>query len=80
MGMLSGVKPLMIDRSETALIAMFLKCHCIGKQFPQLTERVDATTDVHLSALDLLLLRCGKSCKAFEEENVICSSLETWLI
>jgi hypothetical protein len=39
-----------------------------------LTERVRATPDVDLCALDLPLLRCGKSCKEFEQELMKCSS------
>jgi Fungal N-terminal domain of STAND proteins len=39
-----------------------------------LTETVSATTDVDLSALDLPLLRCGNSCKEFEQEIMKCSS------
>ena len=39
-----------------------------------LTETVSGTTDVHLSALDLPLLRCGNSCKEFEQEIMKCSS------
>jgi hypothetical protein len=38
-----------------------------------LTETVNATTDVDLSALDLPLLRCGNSCKDFEQEIMKCS-------
>ena len=39
-----------------------------------LAETVGATTDVDLSALDLPLLRCGNSCKEFEQEILKCSS------
>ena len=39
-----------------------------------LTETVSATTDVDLTALDLPLLRCGNSCKEFEQEIMKCSS------
>jgi hypothetical protein len=39
-----------------------------------LTETVNATTDVDLSALDLPLLRCGNACKEFEREIMKCSS------
>jgi hypothetical protein len=39
-----------------------------------LTETVNATTDVDLSALDLPLLRCGNACKEFEQEIMKCSS------
>jgi hypothetical protein len=39
-----------------------------------LTETISATTDVDLSALGLPLLRCGKSCKEFEQEIMKCSS------
>jgi Fungal N-terminal domain of STAND proteins len=39
-----------------------------------LAETVSATTDVDLSALDLPLLRCGNSCKEFEQEIKKCST------
>lgn len=39
-----------------------------------LTETVSASTDVNLAALDLPLLRCGNSCKEFEQEIIKCSS------
>ncbi|KIW87200.1 uncharacterized protein Z519_12102 [Cladophialophora bantiana CBS 173.52] len=39
-----------------------------------LTETVGTITDVDLSALDLPLLRCGNSCKEFEQEIKKCSS------
>ena len=39
-----------------------------------LAETVSATTDVDLSALDLPLLRCGNSCKEFEQEIMKCST------
>lgn len=39
-----------------------------------LTERVKGSDDADLSALDLPLLRCGSSCKEFEEEIKKCSS------
>jgi hypothetical protein len=39
-----------------------------------LTERVAATNDVDLSALNIPLLRCGRACKEFEQEVVKCSS------
>ncbi|KAM5456901.1 hypothetical protein MaudCBS49596_001143 [Microsporum audouinii] len=37
-----------------------------------LTEFVEATTDCDLSPLDLPLLRCGNSCKEFEQELLKC--------
>jgi Fungal N-terminal domain of STAND proteins len=40
----------------------------------QLSETVSATTDLDLSTLDLPLLRCGNSCKEFEQEILKCSS------
>jgi hypothetical protein len=39
-----------------------------------LTETVRDITDVDLSALDLPLLRCGNSCREFEQEIKKCSS------
>ena len=39
-----------------------------------LTDIVNATTDIDLSALDLPLLRCGNACKEFEQEITKCSS------
>jgi hypothetical protein len=39
-----------------------------------LTETINATTDVDLSALDLPLLRCGNACKEFEQELLKCMS------
>lgn len=39
-----------------------------------LTETVSATTDVDLSALEIPLLRCGKSCEEFEKEIMKCLS------
>lgn len=39
-----------------------------------LTEIVNATTDIDLSALDLPLLRCGKACEEFQQEILKCSS------
>ena len=39
-----------------------------------LAETVSTTTNIELSALDLPLLRCGKSCKEFEQELMKCSS------
>lgn len=39
-----------------------------------LNETISATTDEALSALDLPLLRCGNSCKEFEQEIIKCTS------
>lgn len=39
-----------------------------------LNERVRATTDAELSALDLPLQRCGNACKEFEEILLKCQS------
>jgi hypothetical protein len=39
-----------------------------------LTETVGASTKADLSALSLPLLRCGRSCKEFEQEIIKCSS------
>jgi hypothetical protein len=39
-----------------------------------LSEKVAATTDDELSALNLPLLRCGKACQEFEQELLKCSS------
>ncbi|GAD99934.1 conserved hypothetical protein [Paecilomyces variotii No. 5] len=39
-----------------------------------LTDLVNSTADVNLSALELPLLRCGNACKEFEEELTKCSS------
>ena len=39
-----------------------------------LTQTVNATTDVDLSALELPLLRCGTACKDFEEKITKLSS------
>lgn len=39
-----------------------------------LTETVDATTDIDLSALELPLLRCGKACEEFQQEILKCLS------
>lgn len=39
-----------------------------------LTETASAATGEELSALDLPLLRCGNSCKEFEQELIKCSS------
>ncbi|KAH8799707.1 hypothetical protein F5884DRAFT_114522 [Xylogone sp. PMI_703] len=39
-----------------------------------LTETINNTTDVDLSALDLPLRRCGNACKEFQDEILKCSS------
>ncbi|TQB67497.1 hypothetical protein MPDQ_005479, partial [Monascus purpureus] len=39
-----------------------------------LTDLVNSTADVDLSAPELPLLRCGNACKEFEEELIKCSS------
>jgi Fungal N-terminal domain of STAND proteins len=39
-----------------------------------LTETVDASNNADLSALSLPLLRCGHSCREFQEEIIKCSS------
>ena len=40
----------------------------------QLIETLGATIDEAVSTLDLALLRCGNSCKDFEQEIIECSS------
>jgi hypothetical protein len=39
-----------------------------------LTDTINATADLDLSALELPLRRCGEACKEFEHELVKCSS------
>ena len=39
-----------------------------------LTDTVNATSDLDLSALNIPLLRCGNACEDFEKEIVKCSS------
>lgn len=40
----------------------------------QLTDTINATTELDLSSLDLPLRRCGNACKEFKQELEKCSS------
>jgi len=46
----------------------------LSRVLGHLVETFSATIDDEVSALDLPLLRCGNSCKDFEQEIIKCSS------
>jgi hypothetical protein len=52
----------------------------LSKVLRSLIEAVGAATNIHLSALNLPLLRCGNACKEFEQEirNYLSRSSSSW--
>jgi hypothetical protein len=59
---------------STRVLSLKEELEALTAVLAPLTERVGASPEADLSALSLPLLRCGHSCKEFEQELIKCSS------